>query len=492
LEAREASFLSIVRRAIFDNRLSPYRPLLEAAACEFGDVEKLVVSEGIEGTLRALLQAGVYLTVDEYKGRHPVERLGIHHTVSTQDLRNPLARLHVSASTSGSRGPSSPVLIDLEFIRACGANCLVGLAARGGVDWRKATWEVPGAGARFRLLKYASFGSPPERWFSHLAPNDPSLDPMFHWSHTALRATARLAGSSLPPPTVAPLADPTPMARWMAGVLQQGETPHSLTFVTSAVRLAAAALENGIDVSGAQLTVGGEPTTATRLAAIEKAGIIARPRYGSMECGPLGYACLKPESPDEVHFQSDLHALLCAEESADSIGVPTSALFVTTLHQAAPFVFLNVSMGDQGRLRRRSCGCPMEAEGWSTQIDRIRSFEKLTAAGMTFDDADVIEILEQTLPDRFGGGPSSYQLLEDSTPDGHSRLVLLVDPALGVVKDDEVKEVFLTALEQGSIIRPMMTRIWRDSLLLSVERRPPEATHTGKVHHVHLHSPGRS
>jgi hypothetical protein len=129
----------------------------------------------------------------------------------------------------------------------------------------------------------------------------------------------------------------------------------------------------------------------------------------------------------------------------------------------------------------------MEEEGWSTHIDRIRSFEKLTVAGMTFDDVDVIDILERVLPHRFGGGPGSYQLVEDSTQAGQAHLILLADPDLGPLREEEVKEAFLSALEQGSIIRPLMTRIWRDASVLRVERRRSETTRSGKIHHVHVH-----
>ena len=125
IETRGRRVLDILRRAVFDHRQSPYQPLLEAAGCEFGDLERLVAEEGVEGALRALLRAGVYLTVDEYKGRCRVERPGISYAIASEDLRNPLAKLHVTASTSGSRGTGQPVLIDLEFVppACCGLLC---------------------------------------------------------------------------------------------------------------------------------------------------------------------------------------------------------------------------------------------------------------------------------------------------------------------------------------------------------------------------------
>jgi hypothetical protein len=79
-------------------------------------------------------------------------------------------------------------------------------------------------------------------------------------------------------------------------------------------------------------------------------------------------------------------------------------------------VLLNLSLGDHARLERRACGCPLERLGWDTHLETIRSFEKLTAAGMNFLDVDVIRVLEEILPARFGGGPTDYQLQELITP----------------------------------------------------------------------------
>ena len=74
LARREADFLTLFRQSIYPNRASPYRALLKLAGCEYGDVERLVQREGVEGGLRALLRQGVYLTVDEFKGRTPLVR----------------------------------------------------------------------------------------------------------------------------------------------------------------------------------------------------------------------------------------------------------------------------------------------------------------------------------------------------------------------------------------------------------------------------------
>ena len=76
LAHREASFLDVVGRRVFERPASPYRALLERAGCEQGDLARLVRQDGVEGALRTLYRAGVYLTVDEFKGRRPIVRGG--------------------------------------------------------------------------------------------------------------------------------------------------------------------------------------------------------------------------------------------------------------------------------------------------------------------------------------------------------------------------------------------------------------------------------
>jgi len=71
---READFLALIDLAIYRNPASPYRRLLELAGCERDDFEQLVHKEGIEGALAELYRRGVYLTVDELKGRRPAHR----------------------------------------------------------------------------------------------------------------------------------------------------------------------------------------------------------------------------------------------------------------------------------------------------------------------------------------------------------------------------------------------------------------------------------
>jgi hypothetical protein len=462
---------------------SPYRELLQNVGCEYGDLERLIGHDGIEGALRALYRLGVYLTVDEYKGRRPVIRGSRTIVVNPNLLRNPLASSHVPGRSSGSRSAGTVVAFDLDFVRTCGINALLSLEARGGAGWLKADWEVPGVGGTFRLLKLSSFGSPLARWFSHV---DPFTAARYRWTACGLRWAGRVAGVPLPAPQHAPLDAPLVIARWMVDTIRSGHTPYLHTFASSAVRLSQAALDAGIDLHGAKFILMGEPTTAARLDAIRRSGAEALPRYGSIEVGPIGYGCLAPEAPDDVHLFDDLHALIQPGSDAALHGHLSQALFISSLRPSAPFVMLNVSMGDQASVGSRRCGCPMERLGWTTHLHGIRSYEKLTSQGVTFLDTDVVRVLEEILPGRFGGAPTHYQLLEEEADDGRPVLRLLVHPAVGPVDSTAVATTFLEALAPGRGGERLMSMIWRDAGLVSVERREPVTTASGKILHLHV------
>ncbi|MFN2431214.1 MAG: hypothetical protein ABR599_00065 [Gemmatimonadota bacterium] len=481
LAQRESDFLDLAARAIYAIPDSPYRELLRLAGCEYTDLQRLVRAEGLEGALQALHAAGVFLTVDEFKGRRAAIRGGATMHVDPGWLRNPLVQGLVEGRTSGSRGTGTPVLIALEFVRDCAADALLALEARGGLAWRKAVWEAPGAGATFRLLKYSSFGAPAAAWFSSVELGAPGLHRRYRWGERLLRWEARLLGVPLPRVRSAPLDDPLPVARWLADTLLEGAVPHLFTLSSPAVRMCRAASDAGLDLRGARIVLGGEPVTAARVRAVRATGAEPIPRYGSVECGPIGYACMRPHAPDDVHVLSDLHAVI---EAASASRTPAGALFVTSLRPTAPLILLNVSMGDRAELTQRPCGCPLEDLGWRTHLTRIRSFEKLTGEGITLLDTDVVRILEEVLPARFGGAPTHYQLVEEEAAGGTSRVRLLVDPAVGPLDPTAVADAFLDALGWGAGGEWIMARLWRDAGTLRVERREPIATRSGKIHHL--------
>jgi hypothetical protein len=483
-EHRPADLLALLDRAISARRNHPYQALLRAAGLELGDIERLVGAEGVEGALTALACAGVYLTVDEFKGRKPVRRGSTTFELDPRALRNPAVAPHLFGRTSGSRGERTPVPIDLEFIRERAVDTGLVLETRGGARLVHATWEVPGGSALGRLLWLSGFGNRPARWFSQVDPTAPALHPRYRRSARVLRAASILAGRPLPRPEFVSLDAPQPIVEWVRHVLEAGRLPMLHTFPSAAVRACRVAHEAGVDLRGAQFAVVGEPMTAARLAAIRQVGAEAMPVYGSAEAGRLGYGCQAPIAPDDVHVLDDLVALI-QPGTLDPALLPSKAVLVTALRPSAPLVLLNVSLGDQAEMERRACGCPLGHLGWTTHLHTIRSYEKVTAGGMSFLDVDVIRVLEEALPARFGGGPTDYQLIEEETADGTPRVLLRVHPGVGAQDSEQIAAAFLDAIGTRSAANRVMALQWGEAGWLRVERRPPAAAASGKILHLH-------
>ena len=464
---------------------SPYARLMDHAGCTEGDVAESVQSDGIEGTLSTLFRAGVYLAGDEFKGRRPVKRGSLDFTVDPVTLVSSRAVVHGLSESSGSRGARTAVPIDLAFVRDHAFNTHIALDAHGGGNWIHAHHGVPGGTSVTNSLELAKGGQPPVRWFTPVDLATPGLSPRYRMGVYAMRLVGRAAGVRLPGPTRAPFDDPTPVVRWMAGELTTGRIPHLWGFASAAVLICQAAKEAGIEIRGARFTMGGEPTTAARRGVVEAAGAVALPRMGATETDILSYACVHPSEPDDMHFFEDRHALVQPGPGGERPGVPGDAMLLTSLLESAPIRLLNVCMGDRATLTRRRCGCGLERDGFPLHLHTVRSFEKLTAGGMTFLDVDVIRVLEEVLPRRFGGRPADWQLIERMDGDrARPGVALVVNPSVGTLDAAEVADVFLSAIGGGGGGERLMELQWREGRVLSVLREVPALTASGKIVHV--------
>jgi hypothetical protein len=294
-----------------------------------------------------------------------------------------------------------------------------------------------------------------------------------------------MSGAPMPLPVHVPLDDVTVIGRWLEKVRRAGGIPHVKTYGSSGVCLARWAAETGTDLCGVQLSVSGEPITAARMALIRDSGAEAVPRWGSRECGPIGYGCLRPDRPDDLHLLDDLHAFIQIASEGAGPGLQPGLLLVSSLRPTAPIVLLNVSLGDRATVDERACGCPLATFGWRTHVSAIRSYEKLTAAGMSFLDSDILRVLEEVLPARFGGAPMDYQLVDEDAADGQPRLRLLVHPRVPAFDPAVMTGAFLAEIGGGSGVERIMGLVWRDARVLAIERRPPEISASGKVLPIH-------
>ena len=126
----------------------------------------------------------------------------------------------------------------------------------------------------------------------------------------------------------------------------------------------------------------------SRLAVVRQSGAAALSCYASIEAVPIGYGCFTPREADDMHLLHDLHALVQPEPG--DVETAAAPLYLTSLRSTSPLLLLNVSLGDMAVVDRHRCGCPLESLGWGHHLRAIRSYDKLTAGGMTFLDVDVV------------------------------------------------------------------------------------------------------
>ena len=119
-------------------------------------------------------------------------------------------------------------------------------------------------------------------------------------------------------------------------------------------------------------------------------------------------------------------------------------------------------------------------------LHTIRSFDKLTGEGMSFVGTDIVRIIEEVLPSKFGGASTDYQMLEYENAAGLTRLDVVVSPSIGEVDDGEVVSLVLAELARGGDTNRMMAEVWRQGRILRVRREQPYVTPAGKQLSLHI------
>ena len=486
LARREAAFLGIVQHGIFGNPASPYLQLLRHAGAEYGDIAHQVGRDGAEATLGALYDAGVYLTIDEFKGRQPIVRPGLHLTARPADFDNPLLARHYEGRTSGSRGPGSRVIIDLDLLAHEAAYFYQYLSTFELQGRPLALWRpVPPLACGMKwALRLAKLGAPPVRWFSPI----PIAWGRENWkfalfTHLTL-LTAWALRHPLPRPQHVPAGEVDQVLGWLADVKRAGTPAALATSPSAGVRICLAACERGPDIAGTLFLFGGEPYTDAKAEVIHRAGCQGVNHYSMVEVGNVGLACGEPAQLDDVHLVTDKIAVIQRRPSLGVHGHSVEALVYTTVLPSCPKLMLNVESGDFGNLSVRPCGCFLGQLGFTLHLSGIRSYEKLTSEGMTFLGTELLRLVDEVLPRRFGGSSIDYQLVE-SEEGGVSRISVVVSPGRGPIDEDAVLATVFEVLG-GVPGGAIMLDHWRQAQTLRVVRQEPHATSSAKVQPLHV------
>jgi hypothetical protein len=482
LENRESSFLTMAQRVIYSNPQNPFHRMLDIAGCAFGDLEAQVRRAGLESALSQLRSAGVYLTHDEWKGKTPIVRGGVAVAAAPEQFRNPLAKGWLTGQSSGSSGKpvrtsrSTAALVHGAMYQKLRAQAMQEAIGADKLVWIDVKPILPAPMGLNSVLRAHKIGAPVERWFTAASRE--------HWHYRAMtRAMAGLGnlfGASAPYPEYLPQNDFNPAAEFIARRNAQGKICVAHGIASPMVRIAAAALEKGLDISGSVFICGGEALTPAKRAIFERAGVHPLSNYTISEIGNIGAACLEMTGSC-VHWFEDAVAVV----EVPRPGSRFKSLHFTTLAAHSPNMFINIEMDDDGAVEPAMCDCAFYRAGFRRRINHIASFGKMSPQGSTFHCTDLASVMEHELPQRLGGRPGDFQLIECEASNGQTQVRLLVSPRTGLSDPTRVRDAFL------QVMRPrwsgaVATREWIHSEGIEVAFTEPLVTHTGKVHPVRL------
>lgn len=491
---REDHFLKLVERTVYQHPRSPYRTLLDAARCELGDLTALVKQKGIEHALCELREAGVYVTFEEFKGRKPIMRHGVQLQVTARDFNNPLARLDFNLPTGGSTGAAVNIGIDLDHLAALAPNQLVALSAQRLLDIPAIWWYgiLPDF-TPSKLLTHAYMRQLPHAWFSHIGWHDSAGWLKYDAATLYMLFWLRLTRAKTQVPRVVRVIDAHRIARGLQVLLDTHGRCLLFAQISRSTRVALAAREMDLDFTGVTIRGGGEPATPAKVRAIEQSGARYVSNYAMTDTGGVvASGCAQPADGSDVHVHQDAYALFAFPHRIPNFGVTVPAFNLTTLLPTAPKIMLNVQIDDYGIVEERQCGCELEQYGGTRHLRQIRSYSKLTGEGVTLIGNELVPILEQVLPARFGGSPLDYQLLEEEDARGFTRLSLIVSPRVQLPDERAVIECVLNALRESSAMADAARVVWQHAETLQIKRIEPIWTGRGKLmplHLAHSHEP---
>lgn len=484
---RAENFLRIIQDCVYGYPRSPYLPMLKTAGCELGDLRALVHQKGVEGALHELRQAGVYVTFEEFKGRQPLIRGGTTIPVKSSDWDNPSTRRAFTTKSGGSTGNATSVSQDFTQLSAQTAHRILTLSAWNVLYTPTIFWRGIFPDSTLKgILQDLETGNIPRHWFSHLGRNDSA-----HWFKYTLATyymvmCIRLFRPSAPFPVYTPPDQADRVARALADTLKTDGRCLLRTSVSRALRVCLVAEKAGISLQGLTISGGGEPVTPAKIRAIEKVGARFLANYALTEAGTLGNGCAQPAGLGDLHLFSDAFALITFPYQPSGLDVTVSAFSLTTLLPFAPKVLLNLQMDDYGIVEERQCGCELGQYGYTTHLREIRSYSKLVGEGVTLIGNEMLHVLEEVLPTRFGGSPLDYQLMEEEDSQGFTRLYLIIHPNVQIADESAVINVVLNALRNSSPMGDSARVVWQQTRALEIKRRVPILTGRGKLLPLHL------
>jgi hypothetical protein len=198
------------------------------------------------------------------------------------------------------------------------------------------------------------------------------------------------------------------------------------------------------------------------------------------EAGMIGAGCPHGLDQTDVHFMRDSLAVVAASRDIEGADAAATGFAFTSLLATAPKILINVDSDDHGILEERRCGCLFDELGFTQHIRQIRSTAKLTGRGVTLVATDIVRVIEEVLPSRFGGTPQDYQLVEEEDANGRTMLTLLVSPTINISDERAPAVALYDALQAGRPGASFSGAILKGGEAVRVRREKPMPNARGK------------
>lgn len=493
ISKREDNFLKMFKRCIYEYNKSPYLKLLRLAKIDFNDIKSFVVKSGIEGTLEILKNEGVYLTLDEMKGRKDVVRKDSIFRFEENDFNNPFISPAFFIRSGGTMtgGTGTIANISFAFLEQRAQHRWIMFDMHKLFDKPLIIWYTTLGGVEMGiLLECAKIGKPPLFFFYHV--DKKSRKPSFiaEAAFAYLRYIGRKKGFNFPRPLAIRPTEVSKLSDCINGTIRDYSGCCVRAFVSSAVRVCVNAKRNNTRLDGVNFWASGEPLTNKKREEISSVGANSICQYSFQESGgTVSIGCAKPQAADDMHLFKDLFAVIQHKRKINFMEKSFDAFLFTTLNLEAPKILLNVENGDYGVIEKRECGCNLGEMGFDTHLYNIRSFEKFNGEGMTIFGCDLIKIIEETLVPKYGGSSIDYQFIEEQDSKGsHARIVLNINPNIGVIDERELASTIYKELSSmGPAYRTQIT-IWQQANTLRIKRAYPIPNKKGKIFPVRIES----
>jgi hypothetical protein len=105
---------------------------------------------------------------------------------------------------------------------------------------------------------------------------------------------------------------------------------------------------------------------------------------------------------------------------------------------------------------------------------------ELTGEGVTLAGGDMVRVLEQILPARFGGNALDYQLEEVEDGQGFIRFNLLISPRVRLANEQAVIAEMMQSLRRSSVMADAARQVWQEAHTVTVKRAEPVWSERGK------------